>query len=301
MTQLLKNEFYVQPKLVATILGDVECARSGEGPALLLLHGAMGGYDQGLLLGRAAVGSSNFELIAPSRPGYLGTPIALGRAPEQQADLCAALLHALTIRQAAVVAISGGGQCALQFALRHPERCRALVMISACSAPITKRLPLRFHLLKLATRFPALAKAMRRKAAEDPERAARRSIPDPVLRARTLNDPEAGPLLVALQLSVMDRMAARMPGTQNDIVQSRTPFAYLLEQIRAPLLIVHGTEDEAAPFAQAESLAAKVPRAELVAIPGGRHVSIFTHREQIQPRIRDFLDLHLGRATAAKA
>lgn len=276
------------PAFIETPRGRVECARSGEGPALLLLHGAMGGWDQGLLLGRVTVGPAGFEFIAPSRPGYLGTPLALGRKPEEQADLCAGVLDALGIRQAAVIAVSGGGQCALQFALRHPGRCRALVMVSACSAPVG-RVPFRFHLMTLMARFPALMARMRRRAEKDPEAATRRSITDPVLRAQTLNDSEAGPLLAALQLSTMERMSERLPGTRNDIVQSRAPFAYPLERIHAPTLIVHGSADRAVPFAQAESLAARLPRAELIPIPGGEHVSIFTHRRQIQPRITEFL------------
>ena len=76
------------PAMIETRLGRVECAVSGEGPAILLLHGAMGGCDQSLLLGRSALGNSGFRFIAVSRPGYLGTPLASGKAPEHQADLC---------------------------------------------------------------------------------------------------------------------------------------------------------------------------------------------------------------------
>jgi len=90
------------PVLIETRRGRVECQRSGDGPPILLLHGAMGGCDQGLLLGRAAVGSSGYELIAVSRPGYLGTALALGRTPELQADLCADMLDTLGVRRAAV-------------------------------------------------------------------------------------------------------------------------------------------------------------------------------------------------------
>ena len=275
--------------LVNTSRGTVECAVSVEGSAVLALHGAMGGYDQGLLLARTTIGEPGYRYVAPSRPGYLGTPMALGSKPEEQADLCAALLDALAIGKAAVVAISGGGQCALQFALRHPDRCAALIMVSACSAPVQVRLPLRFYLMKLIAKVPPLAAAMRRKLTADPDAAARRAIPDPVLRARTLNDPEAGPLFRELQLSTMDRMAERMPGTLNDIRQSRLPFAYPLERIAVPLLVVHGTADSAAPFAQGKALAAAVPGAQLLAIEGGEHVSIFTHRREIRARICAFL------------
>jgi pimeloyl-ACP methyl ester carboxylesterase len=250
----------------------------------------MGGYNQGVLLARAAVGTPEFRFVAISRPGYLGTSLALGETPERQADLCAAVLDALSIPRAAVIAISGGGQCALQFALRHRDRCRGLVMISACSAQLNVRLPFKFHLLKLMARFPALVALMQRRAAIHPDAAARRSIPDPALRARTLNDPEAGPLLLALQLSTMDQMAQKLPGTQNDIVHSRLPFGYPLEQIPVPLLVVHGTADQAVPFAQAKALAGRVPGAELLTIEGGEHVSLFTHLHEIRTRVRHFLD-----------
>ncbi len=292
MKQELENTAAAAPMIVQTRRGGVECSLSGEGPAVLLLHGAMGGYDQGLMLGRATVGSPGFQFVAVSRPGYLGTPLAAGRTPEEQADICADVLDALAIRATAVIAISGGGQCALQFALRYPDRCWALVMVSACSAQLNVRLPLRFYVMKLMARIPPLVAAMRAKAVTDPDRAARRSIPDPALRARTLNDPDAGPLLRALQSSVMERMVARLPGTQNDITQSRLPFAYPLEQIMTPALVVHGTDDEAVPFAHAKALAERLPAAELLCVPDGRHVSIFTHRDLIRPRIKGFLDVH---------
>jgi pimeloyl-ACP methyl ester carboxylesterase len=275
--------------MIQTPAGAVDCARTGKGPAVLLLHGAMGGCDQSLLLGRATLGDDGFDFIAVSRPGYLGTPLALGRSPEQQADLCAGVLDALAIPRASVIAISGGGQCALQFALRHPARCSALVMVSACSDPITGRLPLRFYMFKVFARLPTVAGRMRTKAANDPEGAARRSIPDPELRKRTLDDPQAGPLMRALQLSVLDRMADRMPGTYNDIAQSRAPFNYPVERITAPALIVHGTADDGVPFEQAERLARRIPGAELLKIAGGTHSCLFTHLSTIQPRVRDFV------------
>jgi pimeloyl-ACP methyl ester carboxylesterase len=252
----------------------------------------MGGYDQSLLLGRAALGDSGLQFIALSRPGYLGTPLVRGKTPEQQADLCAALLDALNVSDATVVTISGGGQCALQFALRHPERCPSLIMISACSAQIDARLPLRFHLMKWMACVPALVAAMRRKVAANPAEAARRTIADPDLRARTLRDPEAGPLMLALQLSTMDRMAERIPGTENDIRQSRMPFNYPLERISAPLLVVHGTADQAVPFAQAKALAYRLPEAETLFIEGGEHVSLFTHLHEIRSRAVQFLFQH---------
>jgi pimeloyl-ACP methyl ester carboxylesterase len=282
------------PQMVETRCGRVECAISDTGPAVMLLHGAMGGWDQGVLLGRSALGESGYQRIAISRPGYLGTPLSGGRTPQEQADAYAAVLDRIGVRSAVVIAISGGGQSALQFALWHGDRCRALVMISACSAPIEVRLPLRFYLMKAMARFPFLVENMRKKAERDPEAASRRSIPDAGLRARTIGDPEAGPLMAALQASTFSRMAERMPGTINDIAQSRRAFSYPVERLRMPLLVVHGTQDQAVRVAQARLLAAKVPGAELMVIEGGPHSSLFTHLHEIRARVGGFLSNSIG-------
>jgi pimeloyl-ACP methyl ester carboxylesterase len=251
----------------------------------------MGGYDQGLILART-IGAPGYRVVAVSRPGYLGTPLSAGRTPEEQADLCAGLLDALDLDRTAVMAVSGGGPCALQFALRHRGRCWGLILVSTCSGKIATPVPLAFHLVKWLARWPWFAAAMRRRVERDPERAARRSIADPVVRARTVQDPHAGPLLAELQRSTSDRMALRLPGTENDIRVTRTTD-YPLEQITVPVLVVHGTADSLVPFAQhGRPLVERIPGAELLAIEGGEHVAIFTHRDEVQRRVAEFLANH---------
>jgi pimeloyl-ACP methyl ester carboxylesterase len=279
------------PRSVNTDRGPVEYAASGDGPAVLALHGAMGGYDQGALLART-VGVPGFRYLAPSRPGYLGTALDAGRTPAEQADLYRDILDALAVRRAALIAVSGGGPSALQFALSHPDRCWGLVMISSVCTRVQERLPLAWYVMKLTARCEPLVAAMRRKAERDPERAARRAIVDPVLRARTLRDPEAGPLFRELQLSTLDRVRRRLAGTENDVAVTRSELSFPLEQIAVPMLVVHGTADRAAPFVQAQTLAARAPRAELLALEGGEHVSIFTHRDAVKARVARFLRAH---------
>ena len=285
-------QFEPSPILIKTRQGGIEVAVSGTGPAILLLHGAMGGYDQGLILGRAAVGWTGFQLIAISRPGYLGSPLTLGCTPREQAELCTDVLDALGIRLAAVMAISAGGQCALQFASRHTKRCWGLVMVSACSAQLGARLQVMFHMMKLMTHMPGLVAVTRSNARMDPNGSVAHAISNRDLRARTVRDPIAGPLLQALNLSTTDRMQQRIAGTQNDISQSRRCFHYPLEQIRVPTLIVHGTEDEIVPFAQAAALANRIPGSDLLAIPRGEHLSLFTHRQEISSHVTGFLNTH---------
>ncbi len=273
------------PARVRTARGTVEYAEEGHGSAVLALHGAMGGYDQGLILGQT-IAEPGYRHIAVSRPGYLGTPLAGARAPEDQADLCAALLDTLKIERAAVLAVSGGGPCALQFALRHGGRCWALVVVSTCGGRIEGGVPLAFHIMKHLARWPWLGDFVRR---QDPEASARRSIPDPAVRERTLKDPDAGPLFMALLRSTSDRMALRLPGTENDIEVTRT-CEYPLERIAVPVLVVHGTADRMVPFADhGKALATRIPGAQLLAIEGGEHVAIFTHRAEVRARVTAFL------------
>ena len=103
----------------------------GQGPAVLLVHGSPGGYDQSRATANLFA-IDHFTFIAVSRPGYLRTPLQQ-KSPEEQADLYAALLDALGIQKTGIMGFSGGGPSALQFAIRHPERCRGLIMLCAVS------------------------------------------------------------------------------------------------------------------------------------------------------------------------
>lgn len=71
-------------------------AGEGDGPPVLLLHGAGGGYDQGLLIGETFLGAG-YRFIAPSRFGYLRSAIPRDGSPGAQADGYAALLDTLTV------------------------------------------------------------------------------------------------------------------------------------------------------------------------------------------------------------
>ena len=107
-----------------TSRGLIEHATLGDGdePAVLVIHGTPGGYDQGLCVALRA-GPLSLQVIAPSRPGYLGTALDVGKTPRDQADAYADLLDALSIRKAAIVALSGGGPSAIQLAAHHADRC----------------------------------------------------------------------------------------------------------------------------------------------------------------------------------
>ncbi|EFL53247.1 alpha/beta hydrolase fold protein [Solidesulfovibrio fructosivorans JJ]] len=276
-----------QPTIAATRRGPVEYATFGQGPAVLALHGAMGGYDQSALLALAA-GPSGSRTIAVSRPGYLGTPLGEHGAPEAQADLCLALLDALGIETAAVMAISGGGPCALQFALRHPGRCRGLILVSTCAGIVETPIPFTFRVMLRVAGWP-ICGALLRAGKPDVRRAARRSVRDQALCKRMLADPHTAGLFASLVASTADRLGRRAAGTRNDIAVTRNT-RYRLEDIAAPTLVIHGTNDPHLPYAQhGKQLAARIPQARLVTAEGGEHACLFTHRDMIRTEVASFL------------
>lgn len=280
------------PSIVLTPDGPVEVLQSGAGPALLALHGGMGGYDQSLLLARAALGDEPAaRVIAVSRPGYLGTPLRSGATPEQQADLYAGLLDRLGLSTSLVIAVSAGGPSALQFALRHPSRCAGLILVSCCTGQldVPPEVASRMPAMKLMARLPWLIAIMRWRAERNPLRSARRSIRDEALAARTLADPAAGPLLRELQSSTLRRLAERLPGTLNDIDQFSSMPPISVGQIEVPMLVIHGKADRVVPFAHGERVADSAGHAELLAINGGEHVSLFTHLDLIRAKARAFI------------
>lgn len=283
----------VTPQVLRTARGRVEYATSGEGPAVLCLHGAMGGYDQSYLLART-IAEPGYRFISVSRPGYLGTPLGSGRKPEEQADLYAELLDALGVADVVVMAVSGGGPSAIHFALRHPARCRGLVLVSTVAGRNEQTPPLSFRIMSMLFRVPGFAARVRRKTEAGFDQALERSIPDAALRARTVADRAAVSLLRDLTVGMFGRAGSRITGTNNDIRVARTT-EYPLERIGVPTLVLHGDGDRTAPFEHGRNLAARIPGARLVVAAGGDHVSIFTHRAQLRGEVTRFLRETSGR------
>lgn len=72
----------------------------------------------------------------------------------------------------------------------------------------------------------------------------------------------------------------------------------LLGGIRTPTLVVHREHDRAAPVAQARALAAGIPGAELVILPGRSHLPWAGDAHELIATIRRFLGLRVGRRAA---
>lgn len=272
-----------------TAAGPIEYATLGEGPAVLVLHGSPGGYDQGLAFARIA-GPEGYRYIAPSRPGYLGTSITAGATPAGQADACAALLDALEAKRAVVIGISGGGPAALQFALRHADRCAGLVMACAVSRRwVATDQSAGNQMMDRVLMNDAGAWAFTRLVAAQGKRLAPLFADDfPEFPTHIAPDPEK----LQLFFDFMDTLAPAGPrraGFENDYIEFACMPAYPLERVAAPTLVLHGTRDHDVPFADAEYAARSIPGAELHAAQGGDHVFFIAHRHEVKEALGAFL------------
>jgi pimeloyl-ACP methyl ester carboxylesterase len=281
------------PRITQTARGPIEHTNEGSGRALVALHGGMGGADQSWLLARALLGDMpDWRVLAVSRPGYLGTPLATGRTPDEQADAVAALLDVLGTEKAVLAAVSAGGPMALAFALRHPTRCAGLVLVSTPSGnmPSDPAILGRLKGMGRLARIPGASSLLGWLAGRKPRQSGLRSVRDEALLDRTLADPEAGPLMLALQGSIFLRLADRVAGTRNDMQQLAALDALPLEKLELPLLVVHGTGDRIVPFAHAQAVEKSAKNVQLLAIDGGEHVALFTHLREVRTAMAAFVE-----------
>ena len=292
MSAELQQPIAVPPaQLVRTAKGMIELVDEGAGPALLALHGGMGGYDQSWLLANAIFPNETMRKISISRPGYLGTPQKLGTSPEEQADAYAALLNELEIESAVVAAVSAGGPSALEFAKRYPKRCKALILVSTATGSMEAPHGIisKLRAASLFAMIPGVSGFFRRSVLNDPFQAALRGVGDSDTARRTLNHPEAGPMLLALQSGLFARLDERLPGTINDTEMLPRLNAFPFADLRLPILILHGTADDIVPISHGRAVAAQSTRAKALWLSGAGHLALFSHMDEIRIAVGDFL------------
>lgn len=292
--------------VVQTAVGPVEYAEAGSGPVVVASHGGPGGYDQlGML---ADLVQAGFRVIVPSRPGYLGTPLASGATPAAQADALAAFLDVLNVDRVAVVGVSAGGPVALHLALRQPQRVQALCLLAAVTKAyrpaadatdsvlgqlfVNERggwlLDVGAWLLeRLALHFP-LAAARLMMQTESTQSSREISV--------RLNHMRQHPGQAAWFRALMRSagpLSVRKTGLDNDLAQLAALPPLPLGEIDAPTLVVHGRADADVDFSHARLVVETVPGAELLALPDSGHlIWLGAGWEPARARLTAFLRQH---------
>lgn len=293
---------------VATLkAGEMEYAARGDGAPVLVFHSAPGGFDQSLALA-GFLEQEGFQVVAPSRPGYLRTPLPTGLTPEAQADAAAQLLDHLGLEKASVLGFGWGGPAAVEFARRFPARASALVLVSAVTAqmppPPAPALQLPQAVADQLTGDVG-AWAFVKQSENDPAAALAEafdltSLGGPAIRSSwldlVLQRPEELEAFRDLVLS-LSPISPREAGLRNDLIQVRALPPIPLQELQTPVLLVHGGLDKAVPLGAVELAKSRIPSAEWRILPDEGHL-VFQGRSAPVARevILNFLNTHAAPA-----
>ena len=267
-------------QMIETDCGPIEYAREGQGYPVLAIHGNGGGFDQGLNLARTYIGAG-YDVIAPSRFGYLGSPMPQEPSVALQADAYTCLLDALKLDRVAIFASSAGVTSAVQFALQHPERVSALIFHSP-NAPgevgltpppkslFSAMMHSDFTLWALTTYFRPVMQSFV-------------GVP----KGFTLT-PELEEDVRAILYGVLP-VSERGDGMVFDTFTGNPEINhYPLGEVTAPTLVVSAVDDPMALHSGARTLAERIPGARLSAVPDGGHL-LLGHSAEVQAEVRQFL------------
>lgn len=249
-------------------------ARAGTGTPLLLCNGIGANLEllDPVVDAIAERSGRRIPTIRLDVPGVGGSPTT--RCPIRMrglARLARGVVEELDYHQVDVLGISWGGVLAQEFAHRHPEVCRRVVLCATSMGMVM--VPARPQvLMTLASPLRYFRpSAMQRTGAriygggfgDDPELVAR--------YARAARAPDL--------LGYYWQMVAATGWTS----------AHYLPRMRQPVLVIAGDDDPIIPLTNAHMMAALLRRGTMHVVRGGGHLALLTHTEELAPLIHRFL------------
>jgi 3-oxoadipate enol-lactonase len=240
------------------------------GPPVVQLHG-LGSSSADWPQQHAAL-AADYRLIAVDLPGHGRSPLPAGPLSiESMARDVAALLAGLTAEPAHVLGLSLGACVALRLALEAPDRVRSLTLVNPF-ARVQSSGP--GDLARLALRMVLLGTAPMDTVAAH---VARRLFPWPEQRA--------------LYESAVSSLAATTRRAYFAVMKALARFDARgqVAAIRHPTLIVAGDRDTSVPLAAKVALAAAIPRARLLVVPGSGHATPHDQPVAFNRALLDFL------------
>lgn len=277
-------------RVISTPCGPIEYAEAGSGPPILSVHGAGGGFDQGLALA-SPFAARGYRVIAMSRFGYLRTPAPPRPSIALQADAHACLLDALGVGSAAVIGVSAGAPSALEFALRYPARCTALVLLVPGWFPTagssSKRMgPAESAVFERLLRSDFLYWAMRTFLPTVAERMVL-GTPPAVVAAGSVSEQAR----VAAVLRDISPISQRQIGLSLEGQLTVERLSKPLEAMSAATLTISAEDDLYGTYANAQFIARHIPNCRFVGYRSGGHMLV-GHDDELTATVISFLHEH---------
>jgi pimeloyl-ACP methyl ester carboxylesterase len=270
-TVMIERQYPPAGRFVEVTGGRLHVLERGQpdAPVVVLLHGASGNLqDVNAALG--ALLATRYRVIMIDRPGHGWSDRPGGdddASPARQAALIAQALEKLGVARAILVGVSWSGALATNYALTFQERVTGLVLLAPvshrwpggiawnyrlASMPVLGPLFVRTALMLLA--YPMLDRLVG--AAFAPQ-----AMPD--------GYPARAALALALRPGEFLANARDVANLKANV----TLQAHRYGEIRVPVVIVAGDRDTTvSPDIHSKALAAAIPNAKLIILPGVGHI-----------------------------
>ncbi len=241
----------------------------GNGPALLFSHGFL--MDHTMFDAQVASLAADYRCIRWDERGFGDTPAPAEFSYWDSAADAKAVLDACGVEQAVWIGMSQGGFLSLRGALAAPERVRGLVLIDSQAGLDPPE-------------FTEQSKMMV---------AGMNSTDDEVFAATAeavseaiLGDAE----LSAAWIPKWDARRGIDLSQAAGALANRDDITGRLAEITCPVLVIHGTEDQAISMAQAQTVVDGVGDCRgLVQVEGAAHAPNMSHPEIVNDALRSFL------------
>jgi pimeloyl-ACP methyl ester carboxylesterase len=249
---------------------DVHFLDAGEGEeTVLLLHAFP--LNASMWAGEVAALSARRRVVAPEYPGLgRSEPRAEPSTMEALAEDVLAIVDVLRVRTAAVIGLSMGGYLAFELHRRRPALFRALALCDTRAGADTRE-------------AAAIREAFAKSALE-------KGLPwvaDQVLPKLLKKDPDpavASAVRGLIAQGTPEGVAAAQRG-----MAKRPDSTATLPAIACPTLVLVGAEDAFTPPAESRRMAAAIPDATLVEIPGAGHLSNLEQPAAFEAALLPFL------------
>jgi len=213
-----------------------------------------------------------YRLIVPSRFGYLRSTMPANLTTAMQADAYVQLLDHLGIDKVVVVGISAGAWSSMQFAIRHPGRCRALVLLVPANylpagttihgdAVVSAMVNSDFAAWAVLKLMPVIPGGLTQTMLGTDQAVVLAADPGEKARVRQI-------------LEHLLPVSARLPGMKFDIETAATHEPFPIEKITCPVLTISAEDDRFGTASRAKFTAVNVPNGRVILFPTGGHALV---------------------------